>query len=49
VTVVAGTLQSAGLIGYCDGRLSILDRAGLEESSCECYAAVKGRFERLAL
>jgi hypothetical protein len=49
VTVVAGTLQRAGLIAYTHGRLSVLDRAGLEAASCECYATVKERFDRLGL
>ena len=38
VTVVAGTLQKAGLIHYHRGHLRILDRKGLESASCECYA-----------
>lgn len=37
VTVVAGTLQKAGLITYHRGRVTILDREKLEEVSCECY------------
>lgn len=37
VTLVAGTLQRAGLIGYRHGHLTILDREALEEASCECY------------
>jgi CRP-like cAMP-binding protein len=37
VTVVAGTLQKAGLITYHRGRITILDRARLESASCECY------------
>jgi CRP-like cAMP-binding protein len=39
VTVVAGTLQKAGLITYRRGRLKVLDRARLEAASCECYRA----------
>jgi CRP-like cAMP-binding protein len=39
VTVVAGTLQRAGLITYHRGRLAILDRERLESASCECYRA----------
>jgi len=38
----AGGLQTDGLIRYSRGRISILERAGLEESACECYRAVKG-------
>jgi hypothetical protein len=49
VTLVAGTLQKAGLIKYTHGRITILDRKSLEEASCECYATVKGHFDRLGL
>jgi CRP-like cAMP-binding protein len=41
VTVTAGTLQSAGLITYRHGKVKVLDRAGLEEAACECYAAIR--------
>jgi CRP-like cAMP-binding protein len=37
VTVVAGTLQRAGLITYHRGKVSVVDREGLESASCECY------------
>jgi len=47
VTVVAGTLQEAGLISYKHGRVQIRDRSRLEAASCECYAAVKPHFDRL--
>ena len=49
VTLVAGTLQKAGLIKYTHGRMRILDRKSLEETSCECYATVRGHFDRLGL
>jgi CRP-like cAMP-binding protein len=39
VTVVAGTLQKAGLITYHRGRVTIRDRERLESASCECYRA----------
>ena len=39
VTVVAGTLQKAGLIKYRHGRVSIVNREKLEAASCECYRA----------
>jgi CRP-like cAMP-binding protein len=39
VTVVAGTLQKAGLIKYRRGRVTIVDRENLEVASCECYRA----------
>ena len=47
VTEAAGKLQNAGLIHYSRGRISVLNRAGLEEQSCECYAVVKKEFDRL--
>ena len=37
VTVVAGTLQKAGLITYHRGHLTVVDRENLEAASCECY------------
>ncbi len=37
VTVVAGTLQRADLIAYQRGRVTIVDRQGLEQACCECY------------
>jgi CRP-like cAMP-binding protein len=49
VTIVAGALQKAGIIKYTHGRMTILDRASLESGSCECYASVKERFDRLGL
>jgi CRP-like cAMP-binding protein len=47
VTVVAGTLQKAGLITYRHGQVKILDRPGLEAASCECYAVVRRKFDAL--
>lgn len=49
VTVVAGTLQKAGLIKYTHGHMTILDRQRLEAASCECYSTVKEHFDRLGL
>jgi CRP-like cAMP-binding protein len=49
VTLVAGALQEAGLIRYARARVTILDRAGLEATACECYATVKAEFARLRL
>jgi CRP-like cAMP-binding protein len=45
VSLVAGTLQKAGLIQYVHGRVTVLDRAGLEAASCECYAATRTQFD----
>jgi CRP-like cAMP-binding protein len=47
VTEAALKLQSAGLIRYARGRITILDRAGLEQRTCECYAVVKREYDRL--
>jgi CRP-like cAMP-binding protein len=47
VTVVAHTLQAAGLIKYSRGKIQILDAAGLQQSTCECYRTVKLHYERL--
>lgn len=47
VTEAAGRLQSAGLIEYRRGRITVLDRAGLEQRACECYAVVKQESDRL--
>jgi CRP-like cAMP-binding protein len=45
VTLAAQSLQTAGLISYRRGKIMVVDRAGLEQASCECYAIVKERFD----
>jgi CRP-like cAMP-binding protein len=40
VSIAAGALQLRKLISYSRGEISILDRKGLEEASCECYGAI---------
>lgn len=47
VTLVARTLQQAGLIRYRRGTVVILDRTAVEETSCECYGIMRREFERL--
>lgn len=47
VSVVAGMLQKAGLIRYSRGKMTILDRQGLEAGTCECYQLVRNEFDRL--
>jgi CRP-like cAMP-binding protein len=47
VSVVAHTLQRAGLIKYSRGRIQILNLDGLQEAACECYATVKSHYETL--
>ena len=47
VTEGALKLQEAGLIRYARGRIHVLDRAGLEKRTCECYEVVKKEYDRL--
>ncbi|MHB8534135.1 MAG: Crp/Fnr family transcriptional regulator [Sulfuricaulis sp.] len=47
VTEAAGKLQSLGLIDYNRGRITVLDRSGLEKRVCECYSVVKKEYDRL--
>jgi CRP-like cAMP-binding protein len=47
VSVAAGILQKAGVINHTYGRVTVLDRPGLEAASCECYGAVRRQVERL--
>jgi CRP-like cAMP-binding protein len=47
VAEAAGKLQDSGLIQYSRGRIVVLDRAGLEAQTCECYAVVKKESDRL--
>jgi CRP-like cAMP-binding protein len=47
VTLAASALEHGGFIAYKRGRITIRDRAGLENVACECYAYVNRQFERL--
>ncbi|MBU4325624.1 MAG: helix-turn-helix domain-containing protein, partial [Gammaproteobacteria bacterium] len=47
VTEAARKLQESGLIRYARGRISVLDRPGLEQRVCECYSVVKNEYDRL--
>ena len=47
VTEGALKLQRAGLIKYSRGHITVLDRAGMESRSCECYGVVKKEYDRL--
>lgn len=46
VTTIAGLLQSEGLVNYQRGKIVILDVAGLESASCECYGIVRDSISR---
>ena len=47
VTEAAGKLHKAGIIDYRRGRITVLNRPGLEKRTCECYAVVKKEYDRL--
>jgi CRP-like cAMP-binding protein len=47
VTEAAANLQRAGLIRYRRGHITVLDREGLEQRTCECYAVVRKEYDRL--
>jgi CRP-like cAMP-binding protein len=47
ITVAAGMLQSAGLIKYGGGHVTITNRRGLEAATCECYRTVQHEYTRL--
>jgi CRP-like cAMP-binding protein len=47
VAEAAGKLRAAGLINYCRGKITVLDRAQLETQVCECYMVVKRESDRL--
>jgi CRP-like cAMP-binding protein len=47
VTKVANRLQQDGLIAATRGRITVVDRPGLEKRVCECYAVVKEEYARL--
>ena len=47
VNEAAGKLQKAGLVHYNRGRITVLDRPGLEARVCECYQVVRKELHRL--
>ena len=47
VTVVAHTLQSAGLIKYSRGKIQIIDAEALKDGACECYETIRRHYARL--
>ena len=47
ITEAVGTLQKEKLISYHYGRITILDRGGLERTACECYKTISDEFNHL--
>jgi CRP-like cAMP-binding protein len=47
ISIIAGTLQKAGLVSYRRGVVRILNRKGLEECACECYEAMKTSYDQI--
>jgi CRP-like cAMP-binding protein len=47
VTVAAGNLQRAGMIGYSRGKIHIVDRVNLARTACECYRIVSSSYQRV--
>jgi CRP-like cAMP-binding protein len=47
VSIVANLLKKAGLIEYTRGRVTIMDRSGLEEAACECYGVIRDELDDL--
>ena len=49
VSIVAHTLQQAGLIKYARGRIQIVNLEGLQEAACECYGTVNSHYRALLI
>ena len=47
ITIAAGILQQRGYIRYIRGDIRVLDRAGLEAASCDCYSVLIGNYDQL--
>ena len=47
ISVAAAVLQKLGAVRYTHGRMTVLDRAGLEAAACECYGTVQEQFDDL--
>jgi Mn-dependent DtxR family transcriptional regulator len=47
VSIAASILQRAGFIRYSRGRVHVVDRAGLESATCECYGVITREYARL--
>ena len=47
ITEAARKLHNVGLINYRRGRITVIDRVGVEAYCCECYSVVRGEYDRL--
>jgi hypothetical protein len=47
VSIAAGALQTAGVISYRRGNITIVDREGLEDAACPCYEEIRSAYSRL--
>lgn len=47
ISEAANKLRQSNVIRYARGRITVLDRPGLEARTCECYAVVKDEYDRL--
>jgi len=47
ITVIARILQQAGLIRYIQGKVTVVDRDGLEATACACYQTVRERYDQI--
>ena len=49
VTLIAGSLEAAGIIDHRRGKIEVIDRFALEATACECYATIRSRREEFEL
>lgn len=47
VSIAANHFKTAGLIKYSRGRVTVVDRRGLEAAACECYGAIQAELDAL--
>jgi CRP-like cAMP-binding protein len=47
ITEVLQSLQQQGLVRYGQGKITVLNREGLENLACECYRSVRDEYDRL--